>query len=66
MARKEGTALNCNNEVTSVFMLHSVTLNRSNTGRNIFFYLCFISTKAYTTDKRSVVKSCCVVICECF
>lgn len=54
MAKKKGTTLNFNNEITltSVFMIHSITLNKTNTGRNIFFYLCFISAKSYATDKR--------------
>lgn len=31
-------------------------LNKTNTGRDIFFYLCFISTKAYATVKKGVLK----------
>lgn len=54
MAEKEGITLNCKNEIIliSVFMLHSIILNKTNTGRNIFFDLCFISARSYATDKR--------------
>lgn len=68
MGGKEGTTLNCHNEITlsGVFTLQSVMLNKTNTGREISFYLCFISTKAYATVKRSVFKLCCGIACVRF
>lgn len=65
MKRKERTALNCRNEITlsSGFTLRSVMLNKTNTGRDIFFYLCFISTKTYATVKKVCLKCLCCCMC---
>lgn len=66
MGGKEGTTLNCHNEITlsSVFTLQSAMSNKTNTGREISFYLCFISTKAYATVK-SVFKLSVLWYCVC-
>lgn len=65
MKRKERTTLHYLNEIilSSGFTLQSVMLNKTNTGRDISFYLCFISTKSYATVKKDVFKMSVLYVC---